>query len=261
MKSAWATSFATPNASQAIHAAAGIFRGTTGKSEGSKWTNPEGKSGFYTFTEFKIEKILKYAPAAGGDSSAPRVGDTIYLREFGGQSEQYSVQVSGTVSFEPGEDIVIFVKEEEGSFNELPVFPVKGMTLAKLTVKNEKLDGALLTFRDQNKDLGLEAGQPLTFGSFAKKVEAIEKNPETVTTDEVPVIQDSDGHDLSHADAPPAEAKTTPTTPAVPATTVENSSIPSAGQAYGKYYVSVVVLAAFVYIYLKSRKKNKKKKK
>ena len=128
--SAIASSFYEQPFPDTVRGAPNIVRGKIGKSE-TRWTTlPDGSKHLFTYYDVDVTEGFK----GGTHPGAP-----IRIRELGGSKDGVSLNVSGTASFEKGEDVVVMLGENGGVADGS--YPLLGMMMGKFNL--EKGDALL----------------------------------------------------------------------------------------------------------------------
>jgi hypothetical protein len=119
--SVFATTFVEQSFPDSVKDAPNIVRGKVGSSHVNWALGADGVKRLYTFYELSQEEVLK-----GQISSR-----SVMLRELGGEKDGVGMQVSGTSSFERGEDVVVMLgpQNRDGSHD------VYGMMMGKYNVE------------------------------------------------------------------------------------------------------------------------------
>lgn len=124
--SATASSFFERPFPETVRDAPNIVRGKIGKSE-TRWTTlPDGSKRLFTYYDVDVTEGFK-----GG----PRPGTPIRIRELGGSKDGVSLNVSGTASFEKGEDVVVMLGENSGVADGS--YPLLGMIMGKFNLEKD----------------------------------------------------------------------------------------------------------------------------
>ena len=116
-----------------------IVRGTIGASTTDWGKEGDGGRRIFTYWDLRVAEVLKGA-AAG------RKGELIKIREMGGEKDGMGMQVAGTATFLPAEEVVVFLSEKNSESSH----DVWGMMMGKLNVTTnaqgrEVLSGAAIT--------------------------------------------------------------------------------------------------------------------
>lgn len=119
---AWGTSFFEAPFPDAVKDAPVIVRGTAGPGEADWGHERDGAKRIFTYYDLKVAEVFK--------GLAEPSGSILRMREMGGEKDGIGMQVSGTASFAPGEDVVVFLgdKNGEGSYD------VWGMMMGRFSV-------------------------------------------------------------------------------------------------------------------------------
>jgi hypothetical protein len=131
--SGWATSFYPTPFSDKVRNAPHVVRGTAGSSQADWSVGGDGSRRIYTYTDLKVEEVIKGAQISNGSS--------ILMRELGGEKDGLGMRVAGTAEFKQGEDTVVFLgnKNPDGSYD------VFGMMTGKFNVRRDDQGEEVLT--------------------------------------------------------------------------------------------------------------------
>ena len=120
---AWATSFYEQPFPDSVKDAPIIVRGTVGSSYADWGHERDGGKRIFTYWDFQTSEVFK------GSLS----GDSIRMREMGGEKDGRGMQVSGAATFNAGEDVVVFLGEQDAE----GAYDVWGMMMGKFYVKKD----------------------------------------------------------------------------------------------------------------------------
>lgn len=146
-----ATSFVDQPFPDTVQEAPVIVHGRVGTSHADWSTGQDGTRRIYTFFDLEVLEVLKGA--------AP--GNSLTMRELGGEKDGLGMQVAGSAQFSPDEDVVVFLGPRNSVDNSYDVW---GMSMGKYNLNKgedgqEYLQGAGISGSDDHVLLG---GQPDT---------------------------------------------------------------------------------------------------
>jgi hypothetical protein len=129
--SAHATTFLDVPFPDAVKDAPVIVHGQVGASAADWSKDGNGSRRIYTFYDVDVSEVLK------GDAPTGH----IQMREMGGVKDGVGLQVAGASTYQPGEDVVVFLGERnsDGSFD------VRGMMMGKYNVVKDANGQAYLS--------------------------------------------------------------------------------------------------------------------
>lgn len=164
-----------------------IVRGKVGKSETAWTTLPDGSKHLFTYYDVEVNEGFK-----GG----PKSGSSIRIRELGGSKDGVSLNVSGTASFDRGEDVVVTLGEASANIDS--AYPVVGMMMGKYNLEKgadgkEYLRGAGIgsaklpglrheNAGDKNTQVSLETLREIIRTQAAEGKSASSPTPKTLET-------------------------------------------------------------------------------
>jgi hypothetical protein len=123
---AHATSFFERPFPESVKDAPVIVHGKVGPTYTDWGHEGDGSKKIFTYWELQVIEVLK--GQAQGRSGAIR------MREMGGEKDGLGMQVAGTAQFNPGEDVVVFLSDQNGEGSH----DVWGMMMGKYNVQKDE---------------------------------------------------------------------------------------------------------------------------
>jgi len=152
-----ATTFIQRPFAEHVQKAPQLIRGTVEKIESDWGTDSQGTRRIYTFIQILVSEVLK------GDAQSIRPDTRLTIRELGGEKDGVGLMISGTASFQLGEEVVVFVSRES---NDDRSYDLSGLMMGKLEVQRdpdsgeEWISGPAISFSDQHPHGSEATGGP-----------------------------------------------------------------------------------------------------
>ncbi|MGE0616682.1 MAG: hypothetical protein AB7P04_13690 [Bacteriovoracia bacterium] len=99
---AGATTFSVPPFPKSVESASIIVRGVVGTQHGRWASGRDGVRRIFTYTEIAIDEVVK----------GKLTGNSVVVRDLGGEVEKVGMQVPGAAQFLRGQSVVVFMEEE-----------------------------------------------------------------------------------------------------------------------------------------------------
>lgn len=116
-----ATSFIQQPFPDTVEDAPVIVRGKTGKPTSNWGIATDGGKRIYTFNDLEVQEVLK----------GTLLEKSIVIRELGGEKDGMGMHVAGASHFDAGEDVVVFLSEQNAENS----YDVRGLMMGKYTIK------------------------------------------------------------------------------------------------------------------------------
>lgn len=116
-----ATSFIQQPFPDTVEDAPVIVRGKTGKATANWGIAADGGKRIYTFNDLEVQEVLK----------GTLLEKSIVIRELGGEKDGMGMHVAGASHFDAGEDVVVFLSEQNAENS----YDVRGLMMGKYNIK------------------------------------------------------------------------------------------------------------------------------